>query len=63
MLVRPKKTRPRQLHLFQSRPSTPRWQNLSPEIRRKALTLLARLLRTSVGACQTAEPGGEASDE
>lgn len=63
MPVRPRNARHRQLPLFQPRPMTPRWQNLSPEIRRKTLTLLARLIRTSVGVCQTAERGEEASDE
>ena len=63
MPTRPKFVRFQQLHLFRPRPTTPRWQNLSTEIQRKTLTLLARMLRAAVHAHFSAERGMEASDE
>jgi hypothetical protein len=63
MPTRSKFERFQQLHLFRSRPATPRWQNLSTEIQRKTLTLLARMIRASVHARLSAERGMEASDE
>ncbi len=63
MPTRPKFVRFQQLHLFRPRPATPRWENLSTEIQRKTLSLVARMLRASVHAHLSAERGREASDE
>ena len=62
MATRPKTARFQQLHLFRPRPTTPHWQSLSPEIRRKTLMLLARMLRTSYPARLTSVRGEEVSD-
>jgi hypothetical protein len=63
MFTRRKSVRYQQQHLFRPRPATPRWENLSAETRHKALTLLAKMLRTSVDAHLTAPRGTEANDE
>jgi hypothetical protein len=63
MLARRKTLRLQQLDLFRPQPTVPRWENLSPEIQRQSLSLLARLLRTSLHARPTADGGKETSDE
>ncbi len=56
MALRVPRPRAHQLHLFCPRPQQPRWVDLPLPIRRKALPLLASLLRA-------AQASQEASDE
>ncbi len=56
MALRSPRPRAHQLHLFRPRPQQPRWVELPLQIRRKALPLLASLLRATLAI-------KEASDE
>lgn len=49
--------------LFHPPHKNPAWQELSREIRLKAVQLLARLLREHFGRLHAAGPGKEAGDE
>lgn len=55
--------RQEQLRLFQPRPNRPQWQMFSKEIRKEAITLLARMLVTYQMQPVTPEQGEEVSDE
>jgi hypothetical protein len=57
MATQPTRRTLHQLQLFHARPRRPRWAELPIEIRRKALPLLASLLRVTLRADK------EASDE
>ncbi len=63
MAAKRKTIRCRQLDLFQPQPRIPRWQNLSPEVQRQTLSLLARLLRGVFLAPQAVARREEAGDE
>jgi len=52
-----------QLDLFRPPPTTPDWERLPPEVRHKAVILLARLLRPRRPALVVADHGREAGDE
>jgi hypothetical protein len=52
-----------QLDLFRAPPTIPDWARLPPEVRNKAVTLLARLLRPRRQAPVVADHGREVGDE
>lgn len=52
-----------QLDLFRPPPTIPDWEQLPPDVRHKAVTLLARMLRPRRQAPVVADHGREAGDE
>jgi hypothetical protein len=52
-----------QLDLFRVPPTIPDWERLSPDVRHKAVILLARLLRPRSQAPVAADHGREVGDE
>jgi hypothetical protein len=52
-----------QLDLFRVPPATPDWERLPPEVRRKAVTLLAQMLRPRRPAPVAVDPDREVGDE
>ena len=52
-----------QLDLFRPPPTMPDWERIPPDVRHKAVTLLARLLRPRRRAADVADHGREAGDE
>jgi hypothetical protein len=52
-----------QLDLFRAPPAIPDWERLPPDVRHKAVTLLARMLRPRRQAAVVADHGREAGDE
>ncbi len=52
-----------QLDLFQVPPTIPDWKRLSPDVRRRTLILLARMLRSQSQAHVAVEHGREVGDE
>lgn len=52
-----------QLDLFRVSPATPDWERLPPEVRRKAVTLLARMLSPRRPPPVAVDPDREVDDE
>jgi hypothetical protein len=52
-----------QLDLFRPPPTTPDWEQFPPDVRHKAVSLLARLIRPRRRADDVADHGREAADE
>jgi hypothetical protein len=52
-----------QLDLFRAPPAIPDWEQLPSDVRHKAVTLLARMLRPRRQARVVADHGQEAGDE
>ncbi len=59
----PKRLLPSQLTLFHPVVRTPVWSTLPVEVRHRALSLLARLLREAASRDCGADPAGGRSDE
>ena len=63
-MARPRDPEPlTQLDLFRAPPTIPDWERLPSDVRRKAVALLARLLRPRRQASVVADHGQEAGDE
>jgi hypothetical protein len=63
-MVRPRDPEPlTQLDLFRAPPTIPDWEQLPSDVRHKAVSLLARLLRPHRQATGMADHGQEAGDE
>jgi hypothetical protein len=52
-----------QLDLFRAPPPIPDWERLPPDVRHRAVTLLARMFRTRHQSPVAADRGREAGDE
>jgi hypothetical protein len=52
-----------QLDLFRQPPTIPDWEQLPPDVRHKAVPLLARMLRPRRRGADMADHGREAADE
>ncbi len=52
-----------QLDLFRAPPTLPDWEQLPPDVRHKAVTLLARMLRPRRQASAAADHDREVGDE
>jgi hypothetical protein len=52
-----------QLDLFRPPPTMPEWEQLPPDVRHKAVTLLARLIRPRRRAADVADHGRGAAQE
>ncbi len=52
-----------QLDLFRAPPTLPNWEQLPPDVQRRAVTLLARMLRPNRRAPVVVVQGREVGDE